>query len=47
MELKESFFEEETRCGFLVTEKRKKIWAVELELLEKLDEVCRKHGLKY
>ncbi len=47
MEWKGSFFEEEIRCGFRVTEKRKKIWAVELELLEKFDEVCRKHGLSW
>ncbi|MEY8391745.1 LicD family protein [Lachnospiraceae bacterium] len=42
-----SFLKEETRCGFLVTEKRKKIWRTELELLEKFDEVCRKYHLTY
>lgn len=47
MELQEAFFKEEVKCGFLVTEKRKKIWAVELRLLEKFDEVCRKYGLTY
>ena len=45
--LPESFFEEEERCGFLVTEKRKKVWAVLLDLLLKFDEVCKKHGLVY
>jgi len=45
--LPKSFFEEEVRCGFLVTEKRKKIWAVLLDLLLKFDEVCKKYGLKY
>lgn len=44
--LPESFFEEETRCDFLVTEKRKKIWAVEIELFLKLMEVCMKNNLK-
>lgn len=43
----ESFLKEETRCGFLVTEKRKKIWRTELELLARLDEVCKKYGLSY
>lgn len=42
-----AFYREETRSGFLVTEKRKKIWATELQLLEKFDEVCRKHQLTY
>ena len=41
------FFKSEMRCEFLVDEKRKKIWAVELEMLKKVDEVCRKYGLTY
>ena len=41
------FFREETRCDFLVTTERKKIWAVELDLLMQFDRVCRKHGLRY
>ena len=35
--LESSFYQAETRSGFLVTEKRKKIWATELQLLEKFD----------
>ncbi|MDO5448984.1 MAG: LicD family protein [Clostridia bacterium] len=42
-----SFYEEEERCGFLVTRDRKKVWAIELDLLLRFDAVCRKHGLKY
>ena len=42
-----SFFEEETICDFQVTKKRKKIWAISLDLLFKFDEVCRRHNLKY
>lgn len=45
--LPESFFEEETKCDFFVDKKRKKIWAVELDLLMKFDQICRKHGLTY
>lgn len=37
----------EIRCGFSVSEKRKKIWKVQLELLKELDRVCDKHGLRY
>lgn len=42
-----SFFEKEIRCDFLVDEKRKKVWAVELEMLEMLDAVCKKYGITY
>lgn len=45
--LPESFFEEEVRCDFLVTKERKKIWAVELDLLFEFDRVCKKLNLKY
>lgn len=45
--LPESFFEPEVRNDFMVTEDRKKLWAVELDLLLKFDDVCRKHNLKY
>lgn len=45
--LPESFFEEEVRCDYLVTKKRKKLWAVELDLLLKFDQICRKYGLRY
>ena len=45
--LPQSFFEEEVRCGFKVTKERKKIWAVELDLLKEIDNICKKHGLQY
>ncbi len=41
------FFKEEVRCDFKVDKKRKKIWAVELDLLLKFDEICKKYNLKY
>ena len=41
------FFKPEIRCGFEVTEKRKKIWAVEIDLLRQFDFVCKKHDIKY
>lgn len=47
IELPEHFLDEEVRCGYTVTEKMKKVWAVELDLLCKLDEVCRKMRLPY
>ncbi len=45
--LPKSFFEPETICDFYVDEKRKKIWAILIDLLAKFDSVCRKHGLRY
>lgn len=43
----QDFQKPELRCDFPVTEKRKKIWAVQLDLLEKLMEVCAKYHLRY
>lgn len=42
-----SFFEEEVRSDFLVDKKRKKVWAVALNLLEQLDNVCQKYHIPY
>lgn len=41
------FLEEEIRWDHLVTKKQKKIWALQLEILEYFDEICKKHGLRY
>ena len=45
--LPDGFFDEETRCDFRVSRKRKQVWAVELDLLKKFDQVCRGNGIKY
>lgn len=45
--LPSDFLKEEIICDFLVTEKRKKIWAVELDLLFEFDRICRKYDLNY
>jgi lipopolysaccharide cholinephosphotransferase len=45
--MRERFLDEEIRCGYTVTEKTKRLWAVELDLLEKLMEVCDRNGLRY
>lgn len=46
IELPQNFLEEEERCGYVVTAKQKKVWAVELDLLSKLLDVCKKHDIK-
>lgn len=45
--LGDSFFQEEYREGYLVTSDIKELWAVELDLLTKFDEVCKKYNIKY
>lgn len=46
LQFDEVFFKEEVRCGFKVTEKLKKTWAVEIDLLDQLIKVCKKYDLK-
>ncbi len=38
--------EEETRKGYTISKEMKKVWAVELQLLNKLFEVCDKYNLR-
>ncbi len=47
MQLEKTFFQKEVRFGYEVSEKVKKIWAVELNLLEYFDNLCREHNLRY
>jgi len=42
----DDFFKEEVRDNFLVTEEIKKTWAVQIELVQKLLEICNKNNLK-
>lgn len=42
----DGFLEAEERNGYLVSAKMKRVWAVQLELLKKLLEVCQKHNLR-
>lgn len=45
--LPKEFYKEETKCDFLVTTKRKKVWAIQLEILSKFQTICTKYKLKY
>ena len=46
LQLPQDFYKDEERDGYLVTGEMKKIWAVELDLLNKLLEVCNKYNLR-
>ena len=41
------FLEEEERCGYVVSKKMKEVWAVQLDLLNAFDKVCKKHNITY
>ena len=41
------FLKPETRCNFFVSEKRKKVWKVELDILAEFIRICQRHDLKY
>lgn len=47
MQIPTGFLQSEYRDGYLVDETMKKVWAVELELLERFQEICERHGLRY
>ena len=45
--IQQSFYNEEERSGYLVSSEMKKVWAVELDLLNVFSELCKKHDLKW
>ena len=46
IELPIDFLNEETRNDYLITREMKKVWAVELDLLKKVLDVCKKHNIE-
>ncbi len=46
LDVPESFFNEEVRNGYTISPEMKKLWAVELDLLNELLRVCQKHNLQ-
>lgn len=46
IKLPAQFLEEEVRWDYTVSKERKKVWAVELDLLAELLRVCRKHDIQ-
>ena len=47
LDIPDEYFTEEEKNGFKISSKRKKVWAVELDLINEFDRVCKKHGIRY
>lgn len=47
MEFPKSYFEDEVRSGFYVPSMMKRAWAAQIEVLEDIEKVCRKHNIHY
>lgn len=47
IDLPESFFEEETVNGVFISRTRKEVQAIELNIWQKIDSVCKKYGIPY
>ena len=47
IKLPDGFLDEEVRCGYRISSEMKKVWAVQLDMLSRFDEVCKKYGLVY
>ena len=45
--LPEGFLEEEVRCDYLISADMKAVWAVELDLVNEFQRVCREYGIQY
>ena len=43
----ESFLKEEIRNNFKVTERRKRLWQLQLEMLQLVDTICKKYSINY
>lgn len=47
LKIPNNFYNEETRNNYLVSTNMKKVWSVELDLLDQLDKICKKNNLTY
>lgn len=45
LEFQEGFFEHEIRDNFYVDATMKAVWAAEMEVLQRIAEVCDRHGI--
>ena len=43
----DNLFRDEIRNNYLVTSRRKRIWNIQLNLLDELNRICKKHNIRY
>jgi len=47
LQFDQSFFQEEVREGFCIKPMMKRVWAAQMEVLARFDDVCRNNGIRY
>lgn len=47
MDFQHSYFEDEVRDGFYIPGLMKRTWAAQLEVLSDIDQICRKHNIRW
>ena len=47
MEMKLEPVEGEVRDGFYIQPMMKRMWAVQLDILKEIDDICRRHHINY
>jgi phosphorylcholine metabolism protein LicD len=47
MKMEQSFFEEEVRHGFYINPMMKRGWAAQMEVLQGVDDICRKYNIRW
>ena len=45
--ISDEYFQDEERCGFVVSSLMKRCWAAQLKVIEDFDRVCSRHNLKW
>lgn len=41
------YFRDEVKCGFYISSKRKQVWAIELDIMKSIQDLCEKHNINY
>lgn len=47
IQIPEEFLDEEIRCNYTISKEMKQVWAIEMDMLRKVDEICQKYHLTY
>lgn len=47
LNIPEEYFIDEFKSGFYVSSKRKQVWGIELDIMNKIQKVCEKYNIKY